>query len=212
MSSKGFFWPSIQPTRMDSIMQSFHVTDATPASDLKIRTQSSVAVPWCFSSQSASLDAFLNASGACCFFRTLGTATTWAAIGGKRTSTKIMGTRLVPHQIKRRAQRQQEGRLRRPVDFSGHAEQPVIVVVHAVEVETHDGAGEGFDLGEAGDVGAAERLEAGAAGELPVALSLIIGAEISNHGGIHLGDISVDRNRGHLHAAEQPARLVLVQR
>src|ERR1700758_3856000 len=70
----------------------------------------------------------------------------------------------VANQIKRRAQRQQIGRFRHPHDPRGDAEQAVVVVVHAVEIEPQDRLRERLDRREPQQLGAAEILHAEPAG------------------------------------------------
>src|SRR3954464_172324 len=109
---------------------------------------------------------------------------------------------LIPDRVERCSHDQLIRRLWRPGDLRRDAEQPVVVIVVAIEVEPEDRLRERLDLREGEQPRAAERLDADAARELPVIVALIIGADIADDIAIDRGERRVDRNSCVLHTCE----------
>ena len=119
---------------------------------------------------------------------------------------------LVPDRVERRSDRQLIGWLRHPRDLRRHAKQPIVVVIHPVQIEPDDRLGKGLERRQVEKLRAAKGLHADAAGELPVVRPLIVGADIADTIRMDLRQRRIDIDPGVLEAGEKPLGLILVQR
>jgi hypothetical protein len=109
---------------------------------------------------------------------------------------------LIPDRIERRSDSKLVGRLRRPCDLGRHAKQAVVFVIHPVQIEPYDRLGKRLDQCEVYKPCAAERLNAGTTGELPVVVPLIVSTDIADNIGIDRRQRRIDGNRGVLDTGE----------
>lgn len=120
--------------------------------------------------------------------------------------------RLVADCVQRRSDRQLIGGLRHPHDFGCDAKQPIVVVVHAIEIEPHNRLCEGLNGREGQKLRALEGLHAHAAGKFPIVRPLIIAADIGNRVRVDPSQRIADVGSRVLEAAEQASGLIGIER